>query len=117
MYRQAIGAAEKDVGQFGRDPIHISTLAMAYGFGGRKHDAQELIDELTARARQHYVPPIFFVHVYSGLGDKDQALTWAERAYEDHDQYLFWLKVSPSFDALRSEPRFEALLRRMNFPP
>jgi len=117
MYREAVDAGEKDVKQFGRDPIHISTLAMAYGFGGMKDEALKLINELKARAQQHYVPPIFFMHVYSGLDDKDQALRWTEQAYEDHDQYLFWLKVSPSFDALRSEPRFEAVLRRMNFPP
>jgi hypothetical protein len=117
MYPQAIGAVEKDVRKWGRDAFHISTLAMAYGFLGRRHEAQKMVDELEATARQHYVPPIFFMHVYIGLGDKEKALTWTERAYEDHDQYLFWLKVSPSFDALRSEPRFQVVLRRMNFPP
>jgi TolB-like protein/DNA-binding winged helix-turn-helix (wHTH) protein len=117
MYPKSVGAAEKDVHQFGRDPIHISTLAMAYGFAGKKREAQKLIGELKAMAQQHYVPPIFFMHVYSGVGDTDKALMWTERAYEDHDHYLFWLKVSPSFDALRSEPRFQAVLRSMNFPP
>jgi TolB-like protein len=117
MYPQAIGAAEKDVRKWGGDAFHISTLAMAYGFLGRRHEAQKMVDELEATARRHYVPPIFFMHVYIGLGDKEKALTWTERAYEDHDQYLFWLKVSPSFDALRSEPRFQVVLRRMNFPP
>jgi TolB-like protein len=116
MYPQAIAAAEMDVRQFGRDPIHISTLAMAYGFGGKKRDAQKLIDELKAQARQQYIPPIFFIHVYSGISDINRALTWTQQAYEDHDQYLFWLKTSPSFDTLRSEPRFQAVLRRMNFP-
>jgi TolB-like protein len=115
-YPEAIAAAETSVRQFGRGPIHVSTLAMAYGFGGRRRDAQKLIDELQARAQKHYVPPIFFMHAYSGIGEINKALTWTERAYEDHDQNLFWLKVSPSFDALRSEPRFQAVLRRMNFP-
>jgi TolB-like protein len=117
MYPEAIAAAEEDVSKFGRDPIHISTLAMAYGLGGRRRDAQKLINELKTRvARQQYVPPIFFIHAYIGLSDVDQALAWTERAYDDHDQYLFWLKSSPSFDALRSEPRFQTVLRRMNFP-
>jgi TolB-like protein/DNA-binding winged helix-turn-helix (wHTH) protein len=117
MYPEAIAAAEEDVSKFGRDPIHISTLAMAYGLGGRRRDAQKLINELKTRtARHHYVPPIFFVHAYIGVNDLNQALAWTERAYDDHDQYLFWAKASPSVDALRSEPRFQAVLRRMNFP-
>jgi len=48
---------------------------------------------------------------------KDQALTWLERAYEDHDQWMVFVAAYPGFDRLRSEPRFQALLRHMHFPP
>jgi len=50
----------------------------------------------------------------SGLGDKDQALTFLEQAYEEQDPALFYLKVWPFLDPLRSEPRFQALLHRLN---
>jgi hypothetical protein len=50
-----------------------------------------------------------------GLDDKEQTLTWLERAYAEKDPYLFWLKVGPSYDPLRSEPRFQALMRKLNF--
>jgi hypothetical protein len=49
-------------------------------------------------------------------GQKDQALTWLERAYEEHDQYMVYIAAYPGLDRLHSEPRFQALLRRMNFP-
>ena len=53
---------------------------------------------------------------YLGLGDKEQALRWLERAYDEQDPWLFWLKTWPPLDPLRSEARFQALLRRVNFP-
>jgi hypothetical protein len=52
-----------------------------------------------------------------GLGDKDRALTYLEQAYEEQDPQLFYLKVVPFWDPLRSEPRFQALLRRVNLLP
>jgi hypothetical protein len=87
-----------------------------YGLAGRKGETQKIIGELKERSRHHYVFPSVFAYAYLGLGDKDQALTYLERAYEEQDPALFWLKMSPIFDPLRSEPRFQALLRRVNFP-
>jgi hypothetical protein len=57
------------------------------------------------------------VDAYIGLGEKNRALGWMERAYEEHDQGMVYIKAYPGWDALRSEPRFQALVRRMNFPP
>jgi hypothetical protein len=51
--------------------------------------------------------------LYVALGDKDQAFAWLDKAYEDHDFILVLLKVQPSFDNLRSDPRFGALLKRI----
>lgn len=76
----------------------------------------KLIDELNEIARHRYVAPSLFVKPYLGLGDKDKALTWLEKGYQEHDQGLCFLKVNWTWDPLRSEPRFQAVLRRMNFP-
>jgi len=53
---------------------------------------------------------------HAGLGEKDQAFEWLEKAYDEHDQGLSFLKVDPTLEPLRSDPRFQDLLRRMNFP-
>ena len=100
----------------GGTTLPLASLAGVYGLAGRKGEALKLIDELKARARLHYVPSSHFVDAYIGLGEKDRALAWMERAYEERDPELVYMKAYPGWDALRSEPRFQALVRRMNFP-
>ena len=64
------------------------------------------------------MPPGAFAFIYTGLGDKDQAFQWLEKAFEERDTAWFpMIKVSPMSDPLRSDPRFQDLLRRLNFPP
>jgi len=116
MYPEAIAAFQRVEGQWGREPDVLASLAWVYGLAGRKHDAQRLIDELNEIARHRYVRPALFVSAYLGIGDKDTALTWMERGIDEQDQELVSPKVDPSLDPLRSEPRFQALMRRMNFP-
>jgi len=99
-----------------RERHPVATIAGIYGLEGRKREAEELIDELKETARDRYVSGFFFAEAYLGLGQKDQAVTWLERAYEEHDQYMVFANSYPGLDPLRSEPRFEALMRRMNFP-
>ncbi len=55
--------------------------------------------------------------IYAGLGEKNQAFTWLEKAYEERASRLIWLKTEPMIDSLRSDPRFGELLRRLRFPP
>jgi hypothetical protein len=52
--------------------------------------------------------------IYGYLGEMDQAYEWLEKAYEERDQQIVWLKVWPLFDPLRSDPRFKAMLKKMN---
>ena len=66
-------------------------------------------------SRQHYMPATHFAEAYIGL-DEDETMAWLERAYEEHDQGMADINAYPGFDALRSKPRFQALVRRMNFP-
>ena len=116
MYPEAIAAFQRVEGRWGRQPTVLARLAWVYGLAGRKHEAQRSIDELNEIARHRYVRPALFVSAYLGIGDKDAALTWMERGIEEQDQELVSPKVDPSLDPLRSEPRFQALIRRMNFP-
>jgi len=116
MYPEAIASLEKGLGRTGRYTADLGTLALVYGLAGRKSETKKIIGELKERSRHHYVFPSVFAYAYLGLGDKDQALTYLEQAYEEQDPALFFLKVDPFLDPLRSEPRFQALMRRVNFP-
>ena len=116
MYPEAIAAGQRNVSRSRRQPFQLGNLALVYGLAGKNREALELINELKERARQGHVSGCTFAYAYLGLGEKDQALTWLEQAYEDRDESMVYVKSDPSLDALRSEPRFEALLRRMNFP-
>jgi serine/threonine protein kinase/tetratricopeptide (TPR) repeat protein len=116
MYPEAIAAFEQFAKDTGRQPVVVSGLAMVYGLAGRKQESQKLLGELEEIGHHRYVSPNLFVNAYLGAGHRNQALTWLEKAYTDHDALLVWLKVGPGLDPLRAEPRFQAVLRRMNFP-
>jgi TolB-like protein/DNA-binding winged helix-turn-helix (wHTH) protein len=115
MYPEAIAALERSLAH-SRHPSVLASVASVYGLAGRKREAMKLIDELKERSRHHYLPAGVFAEPYLGLGEKDEAMTWLERAYEEHDQGTEDINAYPGWDALRSEPRFQALVRRMNFP-
>ena len=117
MYPDADAAFQRVASRWGREPVVVANLAWVYGLAGRKHDAQKLIDELNEVARHRYVAPALFMNAYLGLGYKETALTWMERGIEEHDPGLIGSRVYPILDPLHSEPRFQALVRRMNFPP
>jgi TolB-like protein/Flp pilus assembly protein TadD len=91
----------------------LMVRAWAYGQVGRRQDAAQILARLKGESSQRYVYPAVFMIVYASLGDKDQALNWLERAYEEKEPWLFWLKVHPMVDPLRGEPRFQAVLRKV----
>jgi len=69
------------------------------------------------RPRHEYVIPYDIAVVAVGLGDKDQAFAWLERAYEERSRWFVQCKVEPLLDPLRSDPRFQNLLRRVGLLP
>ncbi len=118
LYSQAGTALERHIDQDARrPPVCVSTLAQIYGLAGRKTEALKLIAELRDRSQSEYISGVFFAQSYLGLGERDLAITWLERAYQDHDPWMVYVASYPTFDPLHSEPRFQALLRRMHFPP
>ena len=100
-----------------RDSYSLACLGMAYGLAGRQAEAREALAELERRAASQAVSPASFAWVYIGLGDKQSALDWLEKALAQHHPSVLWLRCSPPFDPLRSEPRFEQLLARLNLLP
>jgi tetratricopeptide (TPR) repeat protein len=113
QHNAAIATLQKAVEAGHRSASALGTLGEAYGAAGRRAEAQKLLDELTQRSRERYVPPHAFVHIYIGLGEKDKAFEWLEKSYLERSNSLLWLGVSPLFDPLRSDPRFDNFLRRV----
>ncbi len=95
-----------------RDSAH---LAYAYGVTGHRADGKGLIETLVASDRKRYLPPFHIALAYAGLGDKDAAIRWLERGYNEHASFMDGLNVTRGFDGLRSDPRFVALVGRMHF--
>ena len=92
-------------------------LGRAYALSGNPDDARKVLQDLVEQYKRKQIGSYMIATVYAALGEKDQAFTWLEKAYEDRTEYLPGLKVAPEMDPLRSDPRFKDLLRRMNFPP
>lgn len=98
------------------DPITLSAAAHAYGKAGERRKALEILSELERQSSQEYEPAFHIAQIYLGLGDHEQALAWLEKACDERSVWLIWLGVDPKFDPLRSDPRFEDLLRRVGLP-
>ena len=92
-------------------------LGHAYGLAGRREEAKNILAELNELAKQKYVPPVQIAFVHIGLGENDRALELLEQAYRERSWELVFVRVEPWVDPLRSDPRFQDLLRRVNFPP
>ena len=76
-----------------------------------------MVSRLKLQARREYVPAYGLAEVYATLGDKEEAFAWLERAYEERSSWLVYIKVEPRLDTLRSDLRFQDLLRRMRLGP
>ncbi|MCM3878229.1 MAG: tetratricopeptide repeat-containing serine/threonine-protein kinase [Thermoanaerobaculia bacterium] len=111
---EAIRSYEKAVQLAGNSTADPSIgLANAFAVGGRPREALDVLEELKRRREERYVSPWGLASIYARLGEAGAALEWLERAYDEHDSTLVWLKVHPRFDALRTDPRFTALLEKM----
>ena len=116
MYAKAIETFQKGIDLAERHPQLIASLGRAYALSRDRDKAQKYLDELREMSKRRYVSPYLFAVVYDGLGDKEQAFAWLDKAYQDRSFFLIWLKVEPRFDPLRSDPRFTDLLRRVGLP-
>lgn len=98
----------------GASALVAADLAYNYGASGHRELALELIDRIKQIAQHTYISPCDTAVSYLGLGDKESALSLLEKAYENRDAGLMWLRVDPIWTDLRTEPRFGELLKRIN---
>jgi len=116
MYDEAIAAYKKQIGNSERTSAILGVLGHAYAASGRRGEALKILDELKAMSKDKYASPYDLAILYTGLGDKDQAIAQLNRAYEERAGWIISLKYEPMFDPLRSDPRFTQLVSRLNLP-
>jgi len=92
-----------------------ASLAHVYAISGNKIEAATILNELKQKSATNNVG-YQIAEIYIGLGDKDRAFEWLEKAYEDRSEWLTWIAIEPKLDPIRADPRFAELLRRMNLP-
>lgn len=118
MYGDAIAEFQKARVVTDSSADSVGLLGYGYGMAGMKREARDALKELDQLSRHdRYVSPFCRAMVYIGLGEKDRAFEWLERAYEERIWLLGVLAVDPMFDPLRSDPRYTDLIRRMNLAP
>jgi tetratricopeptide (TPR) repeat protein len=93
----------------------IAAMAHQYAVMGKIEEARTLLAELMELSKQKYFSPYNAALIHSALGEKDQAFQFLEKAYENRAEWMIYLSVDPRLDGLRSDPRFDDLLRRTGF--
>jgi serine/threonine-protein kinase len=100
--------------QIPTESIRLANVALAEHTLGHREKSQQALDELIKNHSQESAYAI--AEVYAWRGDKESAFTWLERAYTLHDIDFFNLKSEPKFSSLWGDPRYRALLRKLNLP-
>lgn len=113
---QAISEFRRAVDLSNRQPEKLAWLAYADGITGNRREALRLLEEVQRNPRQQYVSPFYMAMIYVGLKDQDSAFSWLEKAYQQHDEWLVYLKIYPEFASLHSDPRFSDLVRGIGLP-
>ena len=111
-FAPAIATVER-LKQIANDPLMLPIVGYVYAKCGERDKALTILKELEQHANQEYVPALNFAQVYAGLGDTEQAFAWLEQACTERSVWMIVLKVDTKFDLLRSDPRFEDILRRV----
>jgi TolB-like protein/DNA-binding winged helix-turn-helix (wHTH) protein/Flp pilus assembly protein TadD len=114
---EAISEYQKAIEISNGDQDATASLAHAFAAIGRRAEAEKILHDFERKAKSGYVSAYMIATIYAGLGEKDKAFEFIERAYRERSLDFSWhLKADLRIDNLRSDPRFQALLRRVGFP-
>jgi tetratricopeptide (TPR) repeat protein len=112
MYEEAIQQFQK----LGDQPHALGHMGNAYARMGREAEARQMISELQKHVQNTGVGRYEIALVYAGLGEKDEAFAWLEKSFTARDKGLTYLKIDPCLDPLRSDSRFQDMVRRVGLP-
>jgi TolB-like protein/Tfp pilus assembly protein PilF len=117
MHAKAVDEYLKAASEIGTTTDEIAALKKTYETAGWDGFLEQRLKQFLERSKRGYLSPRFIAEAYIDLGERDQAFEWLDKAVQSRDSVSIWLKVHPEFDPLRSDPRFEELMRRVGLPP
>jgi serine/threonine protein kinase/tetratricopeptide (TPR) repeat protein len=115
---EALGKARELLKEEHTSPgVFVDLVEAYYAFAlakaGRRDDAKVVLADLMDKSKRVYVTPYVISLIHLGLGDIDSHFEWAQRAYEEHDEFLGYININPVLDETRSDPRYTALAEKM----
>jgi tetratricopeptide (TPR) repeat protein len=110
--QEAMAILRKDAAQQPAHVLELMYLGRGLGVIGAGNEGQKVLADMQSLAQQRYVPPEYFAVIYEGLGEREQALRWFEKAYAERSMNI-WILPDPQLDGIRSHPRFQKILRGM----
>jgi TolB-like protein/DNA-binding winged helix-turn-helix (wHTH) protein/Tfp pilus assembly protein PilF len=113
--REAVAILQKSVAVSNHSVLELMYLGHALGVTGDRAGGYQVLQELLQMSQRRNVPPEYVAIVYEGLGERDHALQWFERAYKERSMNG-WILPDPRLDNIRTDPRFKDILRRMGLP-
>ena len=116
-FKDACAEFLKGVDLSHNDPVARAYLARCYARSQRGTDARSILDTLISDSSERYVSAAEIAGVYAALGDADKSLEWLDKASTEHAGALIYLNIDPVFDEMRRDPRFQAIVRRVNLIP
>jgi TolB-like protein/DNA-binding winged helix-turn-helix (wHTH) protein/Tfp pilus assembly protein PilF len=116
MYVEALRELERARELLPGNPAVRSDIGYVHAVAGNEREAERVIGELKEESARRYVTPYELALIQVGLGKRDQAFEWLEQAFRDRSDQVIYLAVDPRLDAIRSDPRFDNLVRRVGIP-
>jgi tetratricopeptide (TPR) repeat protein len=96
--------------------LALGFMGYAHALAGQRAEAETLLNVLQEVSKRKYVSPYSVLVIHLGLGPERRVFELLEQLYEERNDWLVWLKVSPELRSVRNNPRFKDLLRRVGFP-
>ena len=116
MFTEATAQFQKAVDLSERRSINLAGLAHSYAVSDNQQEALKIVKELEQRSTKEFVSARAVAEIYVALGDHDQAFAWLYTAFEQRNGWLLHIKENPRYDSVRADPRYDALVRRLNLP-
>lgn len=116
-FDEALAATSAAQGKARDWPVLVTARGFTLGMAGRVNEAQAVLREMQVLAQQRFVTAYGMALVHTGLGQKEEAFAWLDKAFAERSHWLVWLRLDPRWNRLRDDPRFAALVDRLKYPP